>query len=96
MNKALSIQVAWFALALIVLLLATSVALGLGGYDLFWFTVDGGGGTSSGGTFVLYGTAGQFDAGGMSGGPYSLSGGYWASAAAIRYTILLPVVYRGS
>ena len=35
-----------------------------GGFNLTWFTVDGGGGTSSGGDFVLSGTAGQPDAGG--------------------------------
>ena len=33
-----------------------------GGLDLSWFTVDGGGGTSTGGSFSLDGTVGQADA----------------------------------
>ena len=37
-------------------------------FDLSWHTVDGGGGTSSGGGFVLNGTAGQPDAGDLAGG----------------------------
>ncbi len=50
-----------------------------GQYDLSWYTVDCGGGTSTGGTFSLTGTAGQPDAGAMSGGTFSLSGGFWAA-----------------
>ena len=46
-------------------------------YDLTWFTVDGGGGTSSGGDFVLSGTAGQPDAGDLAGGDFVLRGGFW-------------------
>ena len=51
-------------------------------YDLSWHTIDGGGQTfSSGGSFSLGGTIGQPDAGVMSGGPFALEGGFWASAA---------------
>jgi len=53
-----------------------------GGFALTWFTVDGGGGTSSGGDFVLRGTIGQPDAGNLSGGDFTLRGGYWQPAAA--------------
>jgi hypothetical protein len=42
------------------------------------FTVDGGGGSSAGGSFVLVGTAGQFDVGQMSGGSFALAGGFWS------------------
>jgi hypothetical protein len=42
-----------------------------------WFTVDGGGGASSGGSFTLTGTIGQPDAGKMTGGSYMLEGGFW-------------------
>src|SRR5438477_1677189 len=42
-----------------------------------WLTVDGGGGTSSGGSFTLTGTIGQPDAGRLSGGNYTLEGGFW-------------------
>ena len=44
-----------------------------------WYTVDGGGGTSTGGVYSVSGTIGQPDAGGpMSGGGFSLTGGFWA------------------
>lgn len=48
-------------------------------YDLSWWTVDGGGATgTTGGTFVLSGTAGQPDAGpALAGGAFALSGGFW-------------------
>ncbi|RLC99446.1 MAG: hypothetical protein DRI77_02755 [Chloroflexi bacterium] len=49
-----------------------------GGYDLTWWTVDGGGGSLSGGGYTLMGTAGQPDAGSVGGGGYTLSGGFWA------------------
>jgi hypothetical protein len=45
---------------------------------LTWSTIDGGGGTSSGGSFVLSGTVGQPDASGpMTGAAYALGGGFW-------------------
>ena len=46
-------------------------------YAIDWYTVDGGGGTSSGGNFTLSGTIGQPDAGSMAGGDYVLDGGFW-------------------
>jgi hypothetical protein len=43
-----------------------------------WFTIDGGGGTSTGGGFTLSGTIGQHDAGQpMTGGGFTLTGGFW-------------------
>jgi hypothetical protein len=58
-------------------------------FDLGWNTVDGGGGAAStGGGFSLAGTAGQHDAGTMTGGAYVLSGGFWSlpvpSAGCVR------------
>jgi len=47
-------------------------------FDLSWHTIDGGGGTSTGGSFALSGTIGQHDAGVMSGGSFELVGGFWA------------------
>lgn len=47
-------------------------------FAIDWFTIDGGGGTSTGGNFVLQGTIGQPDAGVMSGGQFTLTGGFWA------------------
>jgi hypothetical protein len=53
-----------------------------GPYDLSWNTVDGGGGTfSTGGTFSVGGTIGQPDAGVMSGGSFTLTGGFWPAAS---------------
>jgi hypothetical protein len=42
-----------------------------------WYTIDGGGGTSTGGTFTLSGTIGQPDAGVLTGGSFVLRGGFW-------------------
>ena len=51
-----------------------------GGYDLTWNTIDGGGAMfSTGGAYSLGGTIGQPDAGLLSGGSYTLSGGFWNS-----------------
>ena len=47
-------------------------------FAIDWFTVDGGGGTSTGGVFSVSGTIGQPDAGKMSGGNFSVDGGFWA------------------
>jgi hypothetical protein len=52
-------------------------------YSLDWSTVDGGGGTSTGGVYTVSGTIGQPDAGAMSGGNYSLTGGFWGIIAAV-------------
>ena len=50
-------------------------------YSIDWYTIDGGGGVSSGGTYTLSGTIGQPDAGVLTGGPYTLSGGFWTVMA---------------
>jgi len=96
------------ALLVIALCLATSTALvraqaggtpdaagELGtGYDMSWFTVDGGGGTVSGGGYTLVGTAGQSDPGmAMRGGEYTLIGGFWEGAETGN-RIYLPLVMR--
>jgi hypothetical protein len=48
-------------------------------YSIDWYKVAGGGGTSTGGTYQVSGTIGQPDAGmAMTGGNYSLTGGFWA------------------
>ena len=44
-----------------------------------WQTLDGGGGTSTGGVFVLEGTIGQPDGSeAMQGGDFQLQGGFWS------------------
>ena len=70
--------------------LATSIALALmvsagvtaDEFTIDRHTIDGGGVTfSTGGAFELAGTIGQPDAGTMSSGDLTLSGGFWFSAA---------------
>src|SRR5437763_10952286 len=53
-------------------------------YSIDWFTIDGGGGTSSGGQYSLSGTIGQPDAGHLTGGTYTLEGGFWGIVAAVQ------------
>jgi hypothetical protein len=52
-------------------------ATGYAGYEIPWHTIDGGGGISSGGQYVLEGTIGQPDAAYSAGGPYEVLGGFW-------------------
>jgi len=50
-------------------------------YSIDWYKVAGGGGTSTGGVYTVSGTIGQHDASAnnaMTGGNYSLTGGFWA------------------
>jgi len=54
-------------------------------YSIDWFTIDGGGGTSTGGVYQVSGTVGQPDAGPtMNGGNYSIAGGFWGIIAAVQ------------
>ncbi|MBW8038982.1 MAG: hypothetical protein FVQ85_03170 [Planctomycetes bacterium] len=63
-------------------ILVTLLVLGLicsssfGQYELSWYTVDGGGGRSSGGPYELLSTIGQPDAAYSAGGDYELLGGF--------------------
>ena len=50
-----------------------------GVYAIVSSTLDGGGGTSTGGVYAISGTIGQPDASNaLTGGAYSLTGGFWA------------------
>ena len=69
---------------LFTLILSSPTCLLAQQYAIDWFTIDGGGGTSSGGSYTLSGTIGQSDAGVMTGGNYSLIGGFWGVAVAIQ------------
>jgi hypothetical protein len=53
-------------------------------YSIDWFTIDGGGGKSTGGVYSLSGTIGQPDAGVMTNGTYSLVGGFWGGVNVIQ------------
>lgn len=54
-------------------------------YSIDWYKISGGGGTSSNGQFTVSGTIGQHDAGGpMTGGNYSLTGGFWSLLSVLQ------------
>ena len=58
-------------------------------YDISWYKIAGGGGSSSGtagdGTaYSLSGTIGQLDAGNMSGGNYAITGGFWSVIGVVQ------------
>jgi hypothetical protein len=65
-------------------------------HDLYWWTVDDGGGTfSTGRKFTLGGTIGQPDANTRSGGSYTLSGGFWVGGAACtQNATFLPILLK--
>ena len=52
-------------------------AVGYGNYSINRHTIDGGGGTSTGGQYIVTGTIGQHDAAYSEGGQYELLGGFW-------------------
>jgi hypothetical protein len=54
-------------------------------YSIDWYKIAGGGGTSTAGPYAVTGTIGQHDAGGpMTGGNYSLTGGFWALVSVVQ------------
>jgi len=67
-------------------------------YDLDWWTVDGGGGSSSAvGHYALDGTAGQPDPGPiLYGTNYQLEGGFWSGglSGVSWFDVYLPVILR--
>jgi hypothetical protein len=90
----------WLLACLVFLVAVPVLAQSGAGYDLTWNTVDGGGGgsLSTGAGYVLEGTAGQPDAGLITGGVYSLGGGFWGGGAATepeQNLLYLPLVMRG-
>ena len=57
-----------------------------GNFEITNWTIDNGGGTSSGGQFTVTGTIGQPDANPQisTGGTFSVAGGFWARAEIIN------------
>ena len=53
-------------------------------YSIDWFSIDGGGGSSTGGVYSVTGTIGQPDAGHMSGDNFTLDSGFWAIIATVQ------------
>ena len=65
-------------------LIATVTTTSAQSYSIDWHTIDGGGGTSTGGVYSVNGTIGQPDVGKMAGGTYTLDGGYWGIIATVQ------------
>jgi len=84
-----------FGLSLLVLATLSAYAQT---YAIDWYKVSGGGGMSSNGQYTVSGTIGQHDAGGpMTGGNYSLTGGFWALyAVQTPGAPLLTITYSGN
>lgn len=67
-----------------------------GPFDLSWWTVDAGGGGSSGGRYGLTGAIGQPDAEALSGGRFRLAGGWLGGGVAVLHPVAyLPSVAAG-
>jgi hypothetical protein len=86
-------------LAPVAMLFAISLASAQSGeVDLAWATIDGGGAVSTDGTqYSLSGTIGQPDAGSMSSGAYTLTGGFWRGAVgsgAPASLVYLPLIRK--
>ena len=68
-------------------------------YSIDWSTIDGGGGVSTGSTYQVSGTIGQPDASGtMSGGNYTLTGGFWSLISVVQTPSApaLTITYSGN
>ena len=82
---------------LVLLASVTIIALAADGFEISWWTVDGGGGnsTSAGDSYTLSGTLGQYDAGAqLSGGEFTLQGGFWSGSGTTKNYLYLPVLSR--
>ena len=62
---------------IIILLVLTLSLPALADYEISWSTIDGGGGTSTGGDYSLVGTIGQPDAANSQGDAFIVMGGFW-------------------
>lgn len=97
-RKLLSITAisALVCIALLLFATASVAAAHLAGYTLPWWTVDSGGGDSSGGGYSLSGTIGQPDAGALTGGNYRLEGGFWGgTGVAVAFQqVFLPLTTK--
>ena len=81
------------AAGLLVLVAGLALAQTGDGFGVRQFTIDGGGGASTGGSFSVRGTIGQAEAGTLSNGTFVLHGGFWSQAGS---ELFLPVVLQAS
>jgi hypothetical protein len=82
MNKRIGKTNRWVILAVLVLLLLSTLPLLLqaqGGLNLRWSNVSSGYGISSGQGFIVAGTSGEVDGGPpLSGDGFTMTGGFWS------------------
>lgn len=77
-------------------LVGATVSLRAQSFDLSWFSIDGGGGTSAGGRFALDGSIGQADASSpLTGGAFSVTGGFQTLPQVIRPAPELTITLAG-
>jgi hypothetical protein len=74
-NKLISVRVEKINLLTICILLLSLPAFA--DYDIPWHTIDGGGGISTGGQYIVTGTIAQPDAAYSASEQYELLGGFW-------------------
>ncbi len=72
-------MVVWIAVVLVALSASWALAQSGGQWTIGRWAITGGGGTSSGGVFLVRGSMGQPDAGeALTGGEFAVRGGFWA------------------
>jgi hypothetical protein len=77
-NKLISVKVEKNILLIMCILLFSLPVFG--DYEISWSTIDGGGGTSTGGDYSLVGTIGQPDAADSQGDSFIVLGGFWSGS----------------
>ena len=86
-------------ITIFLLMLGLATSLHAQSYSINWYKIAGGGGTSTGGVFSVSGTIGQPDASGaMTGGNYSLTGGFWSLISVVQTAgaPLLTIMYASN
>jgi hypothetical protein len=77
-----------FAITVLLAALILPHAVQAQNYSINWYTIGGGGGSSTGtsgtNTYTVSGTIGQPATATMSGGNYSLTGGFWSILAVVQ------------
>ncbi len=92
-----------WTLAILMLLLATALSSrgfmaqaepDVVGYEIMWWSIDGGATTMQNAPYTLSGTIGQPDAVTLSADGYVLQGGFWASVVPSSPLIYLPLIQK--
>jgi hypothetical protein len=71
-------------ICILIMIWGSAVPLRGQNFAIDWFTIDGGGSTSTGGLYSVSGTIGQPDAGKMNGGTFAINGGFWSLLAPVQ------------